>query len=264
MINAYPGTSTPRRVFIFKPMKQTHALTFLAALLLTAAGLFAFLTGCSQEGQPLYETAADIDPALNQPTTSSTQQTPSKQTPAMAQPDNKSDSKTDKPTDANTTPADDPIDYTASDKVQLTDDQWRAVLSEQEFYILRRSGTEYAGTGRYLDNDLSDRGFYHCAGCANKLYAADHKFHSGCGWPSFFKEIEEGAIIEYEDRSAGMVRVEMRCARCDGHLGHIFPDGFGTPTGMRHCVNGGALVFVPEDADVKEVFREHRKKYADK
>jgi peptide-methionine (R)-S-oxide reductase len=149
----------------------------------------------------------------------------------------------------------------AAEKVELTDEQWRSILSEDEFYILRRSGTERAFTGRLLNNE--DPGSYHCAGCGLYLYDAEHKFHSGCGWPSFNQEVAEGALTYYTDTSFGMVRKEMRCARCDGHLGHVFNDG-PPPTGLRHCVNGGALIFVPEGADVAATLREHRAEYADK
>ena len=146
------------------------------------------------------------------------------------------------------------------EKVRLTDAQWRAILSTAEYNVLRQSGTEYAFTGRYLNND--QKGAYYCVGCGNKLYDAEHKFHSGCGWPSFFQEIEPGSITTITDRSLGMVRTEMRCARCDGHLGHIFADAPDQPTGLRHCVNGTALLFVPEGKDIKQAFREHRAKFA--
>ena len=140
----------------------------------------------------------------------------------------------------------------------LTDAEWKAVLSPEEYRILRHSGTERAGTGRYLENEAV--GAYHCAGCGQRLYSAEHKFHSGCGWPSFFKEVDEGAITIYRDETHGMVRTEMRCSRCDGHLGHIFPDAPHQPTGMRHCVNGASLIFVPEGADPQAVLKDHRAK----
>ena len=137
-----------------------------------------------------------------------------------------------------------------------SDEEWRTLLSPIEYAILRESATERPGTGRYLHNEQA--GAYHCAGCGAKLYGAEHKFHSGCGWPSFFQEVEEGALKTVVDRSHGVVRTEMRCASCDGHLGHIFQDAPQTPTGTRHCVNGFALVFVPEGRQVAEVLREHR------
>ncbi|MCB9736201.1 MAG: peptide-methionine (R)-S-oxide reductase MsrB [Deltaproteobacteria bacterium] len=154
-----------------------------------------------------------------------------------------------------TTPKDPALDPSL-DPRSLSDAEWQAILSPIEYRILRHSATERPGTGRYLDDD--DAGAYHCAGCAQKLYGAEHKFHSGCGWPSFFQEIEPGALVEYRDTTHGMIRVEMRCARCDGHLGHIFEDAPHMPTGLRHCVNGFATVFVPEGADVTATFRRHR------
>ena len=202
----------------------------LSALLLPTILL---VVGCANESAPYNEQAAQIDPAMNQPD-------PQPPSPSGLEADE------------------------LNDKVTLTDDQWKAILSEQEFYVLRRSGTEYAGTGRYLDHGKEDKGAYHCVGCGNYLYDAKHKFHSGCGWPSFNQEVGPGAIVEYKDTSHGMVRTEMRCARCDGHLGHIFNDGFDQPTGLRHCVNGTALIFVPEGQDVKDVIKAHREKYADK
>jgi peptide-methionine (R)-S-oxide reductase len=149
----------------------------------------------------------------------------------------------------------DPTDPTVDPK-SLSDVDWREILPPTEYQILRHSATERAWTGRYLDNDQP--GAYHCAGCGNKLYGGDHKFHSGCGWPSFFKATESDSISTHRDVTFGMVRVEMRCARCDGHLGHIFNDAPQTPTGDRHCVNGLSLIFVPEGRDVREIIREHR------
>ena len=96
--------------------------------------------------------------------------------------------------------------------------------------------------------------------CGQRLYDGGHKFHSGCGWPSFFQEVEDGAIRTLTDTSHGRVRTEMRCSRCDGHLGHIFDDAPDQPTGLRHCVNGFALVFVPEGEDPALVLAAHRQK----
>jgi peptide-methionine (R)-S-oxide reductase len=143
-----------------------------------------------------------------------------------------------------------------SDSKSLDDAAWRKLLSPTEFAILRESATERPGTGRYLNSE--DEGAYHCAGCGHRLYDARHKFHSGCGWPSFFQEVDEGALTTYRDETHRMVRVEMRCAGCDGHLGHIFEDAPQTPTGTRHCVNGYALLFVPTGQDVKAVLAAHR------
>lgn len=152
----------------------------------------------------------------------------------------------------------DPALDPALDPTTLSADEWRALLSPLEFAILRESATERPGTGRYLDDDPGSNGAYHCAGCGHRLYAAAHKFHSGCGWPSFFQEVDAGALVLHRDRSLGMTRTEMRCARCDGHMGHVFADAPHMPGGMRHCVNGHAVVFVADDTDVGTAFARHR------
>ncbi len=149
------------------------------------------------------------------------------------------------------------------DPKKYTDAQWRELLSPTEYRILRESGTEPAGTGRYLDDPTGDDGkhlpgAFVCAGCGNPLYPATTKFHSGCGWPSFFEEIEPGSIVLFQDTSHGTVRTEMRCARCDGHLGHVFDDAPDQPTGKRHCVNGFALLFVPQGQDIADTLARHR------
>lgn len=125
--------------------------------------------------------------------------------------------------------------------VEKTDAQWEEELSDQEYRILRESGTEPAGTGRYLDNKKD--GVYACAGCGLALFESDTKFDSGTGWPSFYQPIADDHVANIEDNTHGMRRVENRCARCDGHLGHVFPDG-PRPTGQRFCMNGYALAFV--------------------
>ena len=126
--------------------------------------------------------------------------------------------------------------------VEKTDDEWREELTETEFRILREHGTERAGTGRYLDN--KEPGTYACAGCGLALFDASTKFDSGTGWPSFYAPFAEDHVANIRDESYGMVRVENRGARCDGHLGHVCPDG-PRPTGQRFCMNGYALRFVP-------------------
>ncbi len=126
---------------------------------------------------------------------------------------------------------------------QLTEDQWKKVLSPEQYYVLREQGTERAYTGKLLLN--KDKGIYKCAACGNELFTDEMKFDSHCGWPSFDKEIKGGKIITKEDNSHGMNRTEIECAKCGGHLGHLFDDG-PTETGMRYCVNSLSLEFVPE------------------
>ena len=152
----------------------------------------------------------------------------------------------------------DPALNPSLDPLTLDDEAWSKLLSPEEFRISRRAGTERAFTGPFLEEERA--GDYHCVACAAKLYGAQHKFHSGCGWPSFFEQVEPNALTVHEDTSLSRVRTEMRCARCGGHLGHIFKDAPKQPTGMRHCVNGEVLVFVPEGESVQDAFLAHRAK----
>jgi len=129
-----------------------------------------------------------------------------------------------------------------SPKVQKSDAEWREELSPEQYRILRQAGTERAFTGPFWNS--KEKGLYRCAGCGEELFISDTKFDSGCGWPSYFEPVKEGAITEYRDVSHGMVRTEVRCAKCDGHLGHVFPDG-PPPTGLRYCINGHSMTFEP-------------------
>jgi peptide-methionine (R)-S-oxide reductase len=130
-----------------------------------------------------------------------------------------------------------------ADRVTLTDEQWRERLTEEEYTVLRGHGTERPWSGCFVGTH--DAGTYVCAGCANPLFRSGTKFESGTGWPSFTDPVGPGAVTTVEDRSYGMVRTEVRCARCDGHLGHVFPDG-PPPTGLRYCMNSVSMRHVPD------------------
>jgi peptide-methionine (R)-S-oxide reductase len=127
-----------------------------------------------------------------------------------------------------------------TEKIQKTEDQWREELSPEAYEVLRRAATERPFTGELLHN--KGTGMYQCAGCGADLFSSDTKFDSGSGWPSFYDVAASENVETHEDRSMGMVRTEVTCARCGGHLGHVFPDG-PNPTGMRYCINSCALNF---------------------
>jgi peptide-methionine (R)-S-oxide reductase len=136
------------------------------------------------------------------------------------------------------------------EKLVLSDEEWRRRLTPEEYEVLRRHGTERPGSGCFLGT--KEPGTYVCAGCRNPLFASGSKFESGTGWPSFTRTVSEDSVVEVEDRSYGMRRVEVRCARCDGHLGHVFPDG-PPPTGLRYCMNSVAMRHVPPGDRVASV-----------
>lgn len=129
-------------------------------------------------------------------------------------------------------------------KVEKSDEEWKVELSPEQYAILRQAATERPGTGEYYMH--FEDGVYHCAACGEALFASESKFNSSCGWPSFDKEIESGKVIEKLDTSHGMVRTEILCGNCGGHLGHVFNDG-PTETGIRYCINSLALDFEKEE-----------------
>ncbi len=145
--------------------------------------------------------------------------------------------------------------YSTSDtnKVAISDEEWKKILPADVFYIARQKGTERPWTSKF--ESFKEVGTYYCAACGNPLFKSNTKFDSGCGWPSFYEPISKGSIIYTPDNTAGMVRTETQCGRCKAHLGHVFDDG-PPPTGLRYCINGVVLDF--------EKAREAEKKYNEK
>jgi peptide-methionine (R)-S-oxide reductase len=141
-----------------------------------------------------------------------------------------------------TTPETDPTPF----PVAKTPEQWRAELSPQEYEVLRQAGTERAFTGEYTDTETV--GTYSCRACGTELFTSDTKFHSGCGWPSFYAPRAGDAVVLREDRQFGTVRTEVLCAACGSHLGHVFDDAPQTPTGDRYCINSVSIALQPRTA----------------
>ena len=131
--------------------------------------------------------------------------------------------------------------------VEKTESDWREILTPAEYHVLREAGTEAPFVGEYTDTETE--GVYRCRACNAELFKSDHKFHSGCGWPSFFTPLAKDAVIEITDTSLGMVRTEIRCANCNSHLGHVFAgEGYQTPTDLRYCINSISLTLEPKSS----------------
>jgi peptide-methionine (R)-S-oxide reductase len=133
-----------------------------------------------------------------------------------------------------------------SEKVVKSDEQWRAELGPEEYRVLREAGTEAPFIGEYTDTETN--GIYACRACGAELFRSDAKFHSGCGWPSFFTPLAAETVTEIKDMSHGMVRTEIRCAACDSHLGHVFEgEGYKTPTDLRYCINSISMTLIADE-----------------
>lgn len=137
------------------------------------------------------------------------------------------------------------VEKTKGDKaekfeVEKSDEEWKSLLTPEQYDVLRNKGTEYAFTGEFYNN--KEKGIYSCAGCGNKLFESETKYDSGCGWPSFFDPMSKEVVTKQVDKSHGMIREEILCSKCGGHLGHVFNDG-PKPTGLRYCINSASLTF---------------------
>jgi peptide-methionine (R)-S-oxide reductase len=135
-------------------------------------------------------------------------------------------------------------DEARSFPVMKTPEEWKKILTPEQFHILREKGTERAFTGKFWDHH--EKGEYVCAACRQPLFSSEHKFNSGTGWPSYWKPIAEGRVVDHRDLSHGMIRTEVVCSKCGGHLGHVFDDG-PKPTGLRYCINSASLDFVKKE-----------------
>ena len=131
-----------------------------------------------------------------------------------------------------------------TEKIKRSDDEWQKELTPEQFHVARQAGTEPAFTGKYYKT--KDPGMYTCVCCGQPLFSSETKYESGSGWPSFYQPVSEGAVEEHSDSTFGMRRVEVRCSKCDAHMGHVFPDG-PRPTGLRYCMNSASLNLEPKE-----------------
>jgi len=132
-----------------------------------------------------------------------------------------------------------------SNELPKTETEWKGVLTPNQYHVLREKGTERPFTGEYWNS--KEEGVYTCAGCGQELFDSTTKFDSGCGWPSFYQALDKEKVEEHQDTSFGMLRIEVTCRKCGGHLGHVFPDAPNQPTGLRYCINSASLKFSPTE-----------------